>query len=257
MPTISLRGPDIAVIGWIPFYKSFAHLPPGHKYRESVAMQMLFNSGNKEPPDEFESYEAFASWLNEGKEYRGALYLRKATLSYEEGRIAPMFSYEVNGIMGFTPIKIVIAGVELEPPKNLRYRKGRSPSDYALPLDFQLPEKRGVGMIFRYQFKLSPLMDLMQRSITGRWAPNAWASIQYEIYQTGRVRVLVKGSSIPSQHIYVNWRRVNRFKHDMTANAEGEINGFLLETPGCEDAPPWVRQEFDETAVKSDIMPNQ
>jgi hypothetical protein len=257
MAAINLRGPDIAIVGWIPFYQSLANLPRGHQYHESLAMHMLFNSGNPEPPTEFDSYDAFASWLRGGREYRGALYIREVGLRYEEGKITPISSYEANGIIGYTPIRLVVAGIELTPPQRLRYRKGISPSDYEPPVDAPLPEGRGFSIIFRYQFKISPLMDLIQRSITGRWAPNAWASIEYEIYQTGLVRVLIRGTAIPSQHVYVNWRRVDAFKHDMITNAEGEINGFLLETVGCENAPPWVRQQFQEMAVKRDIITAQ
>jgi hypothetical protein len=50
-----------------------------------------------------------------------------------------------------------------------------------------------------YQFKLSPIMDNLQRLITGRWAPNAWAAIEYEILQTGLVRIATTGTAIPSQ----------------------------------------------------------
>jgi hypothetical protein len=248
MSILTLRGPDIAVVGWIPFYPSLKHLPPTHKYRESLATHMLFNSGNNEPPAEFGSYDDFNAWLDADKDYRGALYIRDITLRYENGLPAPSILYKANGRMGYTPLKLVIAGVELAPPNKYRYRKGKSPSDFPLPQDIPLPDNVGSSIIFRYQFKLSPLMDLIQRSITGQWAPNAWVSIEYQIYRTRVVRVLIRGSAIPSQHIYVNWRRVDHRKHDMMDNAEEEINGFMVETPGCKDAPSWVIQQFNETA---------
>lgn len=253
MTNLILRGPDIAVVGRIPFYPDLGRLPPGHKYRESLATHLLFNSGNHEPPTEFASFDEFEAWLRARKDYRAALYIRDVTLRYEEGAVLPAVSYAARGVMGYTPLRLVIAGKELTPPERFRHREGKSPNDFPLPIDSPLPNGVGSSILFRYQFKLSPVMDLIQRSITGRWAPSAWASIEYQIYRTRVVRLLVRGSAVPSQHIYIDWRRADHLGHDMMANAESEISGFMLETPGCEDAPAWVRQQFNETA-RSDII---
>jgi hypothetical protein len=249
MVNLSFRGPDVAVIGWIPFYKNLAQLPGGHHYRESLAMHLLFNTGNNEPPTHFDSYDDFSAWLSTGKEYRGAVYMRDIHLRYEDDKPAPIFSYEAQGIMGYTPAKLVVGNLELTPPDRLRYHKGQAPSDYAPPLIAVLSGNRGVNITFRYQFKLSPMMDLIQRAITGRRAPNAWAKIEYEIYKSGSVRLLIRGTAIPSQHIYINWRRADEYRHDMMSNGRDRIDGFLNETPGCDDAPAVTRQQFIERAT--------
>src|SRR5437870_4009510 len=49
MTTLCLRGPDIAIVGWIPYFDALADLPTGHNYQASLAMHLLFNSGNDEP----------------------------------------------------------------------------------------------------------------------------------------------------------------------------------------------------------------
>lgn len=223
MATICLRGPDIAIVGWIPYFARLADLPKGNNYQTSLAMHLLFNSGNNEPPREFVSgYDEFAEWLQSRKDYRGALYIRDVVLRYEEGRPAPIISYQVEGIMGYTPIQLVLGSFRLAVPL-----RGQSPNDYPEPLTEVLPENRGVSVSFRYSFKLSPIVDIVQRAITGRWAPNAWGAIDYEISKNGRVRVNTSGTAIPTQDVYLDWKRVDNFRHDMLQNNSPEIRAFL------------------------------
>jgi len=244
MTTLCFRGPDIAIVGWIPYFGALADLPAGHNYKTSLAMHLLFNSGNDEPPTEFSGgYEEFADWLKSRKDYRGALYLHDVILRYEEDKPAPIISYQVEGIMGYTPIQLKL-GIF----KGAIRLKGQSPNDYPEPLTQALPENRGVTISFRYCFKLSPIVDIMQRAITGRWAPNAWGAIDYEISKSGRVRINTSGTAIPTQDIYVDWKRVDNYRHDMLANSSQNIRGFLNDTPGCADAPPGTRQSVWEAA---------
>lgn len=70
------RGPDLAVVGWIPYFDRIKDLPAGHNYQASLAMHLLFNSGNAEPPDEFAGgYNEFLSWLHSRNDYRAALHI--------------------------------------------------------------------------------------------------------------------------------------------------------------------------------------
>src|SRR5947209_3982359 len=120
MTTLCLRGPDVAIVGWIPFFDGIADLPEGHNYQPSVAMHLLFNSGNHAPPDEFRGgYNDFVVWLRSRRDYRGALYIRDVVLRYEENRPAPIISYQVEGVMGYTPPRLILSGVKFAPPGRL------------------------------------------------------------------------------------------------------------------------------------------
>ena len=243
------RGPDVAIVGWIPYFDRIKDLPAGHNYQASLAMHLLFNSGNAEPPAEFTSgYNAFLSWLHSRNDYRGALYIRNVVLRYQEDQPAPSISFDAEAIMGFTPPRLRIAGVTLTPPGKYRNLKGVSPNDYPDPDVAPLPLNSGVKILFTYQFKLSPMMDNLQRLITGRWAPNAWAAIEYEILQTGLVRIATTGTAIPSQDVYINWKRMNDSRFDMLQNSSHHIQGFLNDTPGCADAPRVIRHTRTEFA---------
>src|SRR5712692_5981324 len=87
MASLCLCGPDVMVIGWVPFFPSLAAMPAGHKYQQSFASRLLFSSGNPTPPANFADYNDFAGRyfpLSRGgsKEYRAILYLRNVKLFY-------------------------------------------------------------------------------------------------------------------------------------------------------------------------------
>lgn len=247
------RGPDIAVVGWIPYFDRIADLPIGHKYPPSVAMHLLFNSGNNEPPLEFSGgYNEFLSWLDIRRDYRAALYVRDVMLRYEENKPAPIISFQAQGIMGYTPPRLTLAGITVALPGRLGQLKGVSPNDYTDPTIEPLPDNRGVKILFTFQFKLSPMMDTLQRALTGRWAPNAWGAIEYELRSTGRTRIAVAGTSIPSQAVYVDWKRVDDLRFDMLESDAPAIRGFLNETAGCADAPRAISRTRTEIASECD-----
>ena len=252
MTNLCLRGPDIAIVGWIPYFDRLADLPAGHNYKASLAMHLLFNSGNNEPPKRFADYNAFITWLRLRQDYRGALYIHDVILRYEHGKPAPIISYQVEGVMGYTPPRLKLAGVRLSLPGRLGRLKGQSPNDYIQPLTRALPENRGVSITFNYRFKLSPIMDILQRAITGRWAPNAWAGIDYEIRNDGLVRVATTGTAIPSQDVYINWERDDSLRSNMLQIGSKDIEGFLNDTPGCSDAPRHIRQIMAASATDCD-----
>ena len=252
MTSLCLRGPDIAIVGWIPYFDRLADLPAGHHYEPSLAMHLLFNSGNTEPPKKFADYNDFIKWLRLRRDYRGALYIHNVILRYEAVKPAPTISYQVEGVMGYTPPRLKLPGISLSLPGRLGRLKGQSPNDYIQPLTRALPDNRGVSITFNYRFKLSPIMDILQRAITGRWAPNAWAGIDYEIRQNGLVRVATTGTAIPTLDIYVNWERVDSLRSNMLQIESKDIEGFLNNTPGCADAPRYVRQTMTEPATDCD-----
>lgn len=247
------RGPDVAVVGWIPYFDRIKDLPAGHNYQASLAMHLLFNSGNAEPPDEFTGgYSQFLSWLRSREDYRAALYISNVVLRYEKTRPAPSYSFDYEAIMGFTPLRLRIAGMTLTPPGKYRHLKGVSPNDYPVPDVVLLPLNSGIKILYTFQFKLSPMMDNLQRLITGRWAPNAWAAIEYEILNTGVVRIATTGTAIPSQDVYINWKRMKASCFDMLQNSSRHIQGFLNNTPGCTDAPRVNRHTRTELTTDCD-----
>ena len=63
----TIPGPDVAAVGWIPYYPSLAALPPGHHYPTAGLVgfmtRLLFNSGNPEPSAQFATYAGFQHWI--------------------------------------------------------------------------------------------------------------------------------------------------------------------------------------------------
>lgn len=252
MASLCLRGPDIAIVGWIPYSERVADLPAGHNYKASIAMQLLFNSGNEEPPKTFADHNAFMTWLRSRKDYRGALYIHDVILRYEDGKPAPIISYQVEGVMGYTPPRLKLPGIRLSLPGRLGRLKGQSPNDYIQPLTRALPDNRGVSITFNYRFKLSPIMDILQRAITGRWAPNAWAGIDYEIRKDRAVRIATTGTAIPSQDVYVDWVRDDSLRSNMLQIEHKGLEKFFNETPGCADAPQHIHRTMARLVTDCD-----
>lgn len=252
MTSICLRGPDIAIVGWIPYFDRMADLPAGHNYKASLAMHLLFNSGNNEPPKSFADYHTFIAWLRSRRDYRGALYIHDVILRYKTGKPAPIISYQVEGVMGYTPLQLKFPGISVSLPGRLGRLKGQSPNDYIQPLTNVLPGNRGISITFNYRFKLSPIMDVLQRAITGRWAPNAWAGIDYEISNDGRVRIATTGTSIPTQDVYIDWVRDDSLRSNMLQIGSKDVESFLNDTPGCADAPRYSRRTMARNAIDCD-----
>ncbi len=239
-----LRGPDVAAVGWIPFFENLSDLPAGHQYPLSVPMRLLFNSGNPEPKNTFGGFPDFEQWLyplhpTGTREYRAALYLRDIVLHDPSDGSASRVEYEHGAFIGFTPPRFMAFGINVSPLRG--YHQGVGP-DFD-PEEEELPNGRGIQIRYRIEFKLAFSMDLLVRSITGYWAPFAWMEIDYRIFKTGRVEVDFRGTAIPSQTYYVGWNRVHH--RDMLLHAKPEIDGFLNITPGCMAAPEGARFRCD------------
>src|SRR3954468_16687025 len=116
----SVAGPDILVIGWIPYYPTMGALPAGHFYPQSLANHLLFNSGNPEPAAQFANYQTLASTYyplsNTGqKAYRAIIVMRDVTLSYKNNHSAPKIDFEYESYIGFTPPRFIVAVSNLSP----------------------------------------------------------------------------------------------------------------------------------------------
>jgi hypothetical protein len=169
MLTAQLRGPDVAVIGHIPYYDQLADLPIPHNYGEKqLAMRLLFNSGNPPPHEVFRDYGHFRQYLEGTKEFRGALALRNVFLDYEDDGSTPRITYAPPYLKpGYTPMRAVVRGADLAPlPLYLPGDGGRSEQRNPLP------GNTGAQVTLRVNFKLSFWFDLFCRATYGYWAPD-------------------------------------------------------------------------------------
>jgi hypothetical protein len=247
--TIRWRGPDVLVIGWIPFSKE---VPEGAGYESDAASRLLFRSGNPQPPLRFEDYVGFAGWRHSAanpsgtKEYRAALYMEDVVAEFADGA-PPRVDRRANGaFLGYTPLRLYAAGTNLTGilPRVAQYTRGTGP--YLLPTAV-VDERTGAWAELRYraEFKLSPLPNTIGRALTGAWAPYAWCEISYRVYRTGDVEVRVFGSAIPSQRLYVDWAMPPADpaggvvpEYDMREAAAATVAGFIRTTGwGCKPAP--------------------
>lgn len=233
MPRYSIQGPDVAAVGWIPYYDKWPDIPQPHLYRRSIAMRLLFNSGNPEPRANFPNADSFENWIGNTKEYRGALWLRDAALKWTDARPRPVFECTRDGLAGYTPPRVVVKGANLAPWPVSGHYEGRGSLDDPLPTPD--PDSNGGEVTLTVKFKLSARMEKIGYLMTGYWAPSAWMKLTYRMEKTGRVTVKLQGSTIPSQAYYSGWQR--RGAHDMLINSEQQISGFIEQAESCRMAP--------------------
>lgn len=244
------KGPDVLVIGWIPFAMSAA-LASG--FPSGPGATLLFQSGNPDPPIGFAGHTGFADWLHPSnvlgtREYRAAVYLKDVVAEFKPGS-SPVIRAADAPSVGYTPMRMFIGGVNVAAmlPQLPQYTAGTGP--YHPPVPELDPAGEWVGIRYRAEFKLSKLPNLLSRALVGAWAPYAWCEIAYRIYASGEVEIEVQGSAIPSQRLYIDWAMPSadsaagiQSEYDMrTANRE-EVLGFIkTQGWGCKPAPGGLR----------------
>jgi len=233
MNTYRVKGPDATAIGWIPYYDKWPDIPKPHLYRRSIAMRVLFNSGNSEPRENFSDGDTFQAWVDSSKDYRGALWMRDVTLEWSDEDVRPVLTYTGDGLVGYTPPRVIVRGTDLTPPLIRGYYDGRGAYSASRPKPD--PDWGGVEVTLQVKFKLSGLWEKFGYLMTRYWAPSAWMELSYRIEKSGRVALKFCGSSIPSQAYYVNWRRGGG--HDMLHNVERQIDSFIEQSESCKIAP--------------------
>ncbi|HEU4558738.1 MAG TPA: hypothetical protein VFS20_12850 [Longimicrobium sp.] len=243
------RGPDVLVVGWIPFSMG---APAGWGSGSGFTGRLLFQSGNPQPPPSFGGQDGFSGWRYGvanpfgSKEFRAALYLGGVVAEFPEGA-PPRMDREANGaFLGYTPLRVYAAGINLAAilPQVTQYTKGTGPR---LSPVLHVDQDTGSWAEFRYraEFKLSPLPNVAGRALTGAWAPYAWCEIAYRLHRRGEVEVRVDGSAIPSQRLYIDWSTPRADpttgvvpEHDMRDATPEDVAGFLRTTGwGCKPAP--------------------
>jgi hypothetical protein len=244
------KGPDVLVIGWIPFAMSAAAAPG---FPPGPGATLLFQSGNPDPPIGFAGHAGFADWLHPSnvvgtKEYRAALYLKDVVAEFGRGS-GPVIRAADAPFVGYTPMRMFIGGVNVAGalPQLPQYTAGTGP--YYPPVPEVDPAGEWIGIRYRAEFKLSRLPNLLSRVLVGAWAPYAWCEIVYRVHASGEVEVQVEGSSIPSQRLYIDWTMPPaepapgaRPEYDMRTANRAEVLGFIKTLGwGCKPAPGGLR----------------
>src|SRR6266545_5764910 len=104
-----VRGPDVAAVGWIPFFTSPKEVAqrPYSTHPCQIGMRLLFNSGNTAPPPNFADEADFRSLLA-SKDFRGALVLRNVRLHCDAAGGALTVDFDSDRHIGYTPYRLVI-----------------------------------------------------------------------------------------------------------------------------------------------------
>jgi hypothetical protein len=246
--TTRWRGPDVLVIGWIPFHLN-PPVAPG--FPPGLATTLLFQSGNPNPPVAFRGYSGFANWLYPlflvgSKEYRAAIYLEGVAAEFPDDGSPPRADRTANGTFpGYTPYRVFTGRVNAAAlvPYLPQYGSGYGPRH--LPTSVPDPAGNWVELHYRAEFKLSRLPNLLSRVLTNNWAPYAWCEIIYRFDKSGQIMVRVEGSAVPSRWLYINWAvspaNVGAgivSEYDMLTATPANVVGFLQTTGwGCQPAP--------------------
>ena len=200
MATARWKGPDVLVVGWIPFGTT----PPSSLgYPPSAATTLLFQSGNPQPPIAFAGYPGYANWLHPRnpvgtREYRAALYLEGVAAEFPDSGAPPRADRTANGsFVGYTPLRLYMGGVNLTTiwPQFAQYKKGTGPV-YPVTLK-EDPAGSWVELHYRAEFKLSWLTNLFSYALVRAWAPYAWCEITYRFDKSGSISIAVEGSARP------------------------------------------------------------
>ncbi len=237
---VVISGPQVACVGWIPFYDDVSEMPScdykSHSLAKSVfrpsALSILFRSGNPSDsgsdsnpsPASFSDRTQFLKFL-ESKNYRAALALDDVKLIATKAGRPLRVSFKSPEAVGFTPIRVMFGSHIYT-----YYDRGEGGDDWEFTVN---ADKGEVTIRYTVRFKLGKLGQFGCFLLTGRPAPSALMSIHYRISSSGQVSVGFSGSYVPSQSYYINWTRENM--HDMIGNSAEAINGFL-DAGGCKDA---------------------
>ncbi len=247
MAVVHFRGPDVLVIGWIPFHMT---PPAAAGFPAGAATTALFNSGNPKPPIAFRGYAGFADWIHPvflvgSQEYRAAVYLEAVEAEFPDDGSAPRADYGNKGAFpGYTPYRLfsgtrnILRAIPYMP----RYGHGYGPQH--MPTLARDPGGNWVELHYKAEFKLSYLGNMGSRLLTHFWAPYAWCEIIYRFERTGHIDIRVEGSAIPNRWLYISWSVPSVQagivpEYDMLTAPFPNVQGFIRTSGwGCSPAPP-------------------
>lgn len=243
-------GPDVLVIGWIPF--SFNRPQAASGYSNDLATKLLFQSGNPSPPIGFAGYEGFTAWRHNpqnpvgSKDYRAALYLQGVAAEFQKNAPPRVDCANYGLFPGYTPMRLFTGGVNVLGifPQFAQYTPGTGPLREPVIIQGDLGSQT-IELRYRAEFKVSRAPNAVARVLTGSWAPYAWCEVRYRFHSSGEVRVAVHGSGIPSQRLYIDWATPDPDsgrdiipEYDMQTASAGTIAGFIKTLGwGCKPAP--------------------
>jgi hypothetical protein len=253
------RGPDVLVIGWIPFH---LNPPPLAGYPAGHPTTMLLNSGNPRPPVAFSGYDGFENWMHPGllvgtKEYRAAIYLQDVVAEFHNDGSPPRADCGPYGTFpGYTPYRYFFGSSNLLARGGILPQYGSGNGPQYTPISVTGPAGSWVELRYRAEFKLSWLANLLSKVLTGSWAPYAWCEISYRFHKDGKVSIRVDGTAVPSQWLYINWTvpkasKTTVARYDMLTAVAADVQGFLQNVGwGCAPAPQASQLSWSGKAKK-------
>lgn len=198
-PMRAVAGPVAAAIGWFPYYPEVQGLPEcelkAHRFASAAilpaAMGELFRSGNHRPKDHIRDGDEFARELML-RDYRAAFAIEHPVLQLDENGRPCAFTFRHLYRVGYTPGR---AGL------NTRHLPGIGSCHHTV--DF-LADR--VVLDYFPRFRLGKLANVAGRLMTGHWAPFASMAVHYELWTDGAARAFFRGSLVPSQSYYQDWK---------------------------------------------------
>lgn len=214
-------GPPVAAIGWIPFHDSpeeFDGAPLATHWASTLAVPVLFRSGNRQPPVAFSGPGGFAEDLKL-RDFRAAISIDEPKIYVARDGSVAGFTFQGLSDVGCTPARCGAATY---------YIRGTKRADWSIELgrDF-------ARLWFWIKVKVGWLPDVTGMMLTGHLAPWAVMLVDYTLWTDGRVMIEVSGSRIPSQSIYLGWNLTHTY--EMEGCSVKDFEGFVSRG-ACKDA---------------------
>lgn len=221
-PSFAAVGPNAAAIGWIPYYSDPGQLPEGelrNRWKDDLSLGKVFESGNRQPPPRYSGPGDFMRDLDLN-DFRAAIALDQPTVFLSQHGRPILLQFSAMARLGYTPLSWKAALLT-------KYFEGTGSACCHLLDD-------GIHLRLFVRFKLGFLGQLVARSYTGQWPPNATATIDYMIDpENGRAEISFTGTAVPQLTSYVDWRSVHEYRME---NLSCKTYDSFLYSPGCQDA---------------------
>lgn len=221
-----VKVPPVAAIGWIPFYLRVDDVPANDYTRSRPKVyDYLFDSGNRDPVDYLNDEEGFLRVIA-SNDYRGAFFLNGLNLYRSTfGFTHHNSDFRRMEYVGYTPIRHVQRGSD-PPAKHTDWESRGLGGSNGLSIEV---EAHRVVITQRVEFRICKYLQVVGGLLTFnlRSAPYAWMEMEFTIYSHGHYEIEFRGSSIPSQQLYVDWKRSATCRYDMLSATHQEMEGFL------------------------------
>ena len=215
----TVRGPDVAVIGWIPELRDLPAAYETLDWNHRFAMWSLFRfSGNPEPA--VTSLQDLAA-LEASREFRLALTIWNVEAVWNDSD-EPKFIWNRRATVGFTPY-----------PRPGLARRGYFQGNANEVSDDVSTTDDCIQVSVNFEVRISALADWGQAAATWHRAASASVSLKYSIYRDKRIVIDTSSTCIPSQMHLAGWGEFAR--NDMTLGPADDVRAFI--TTGRGPAP--------------------